>query len=140
MVPTLVLTFLGVLDGMIRYVYSLKAEQFYDVPKFYFYDNKGGQKNSIKPKTKKDKIVVAFSVVGIVIIIMTIVVMYNSTHFSPEEKEKYEIFEEMNTECKVVVGYYKYLAIFMDDKINRSNKGSCLEIVREDIALNQLKI
>lgn len=39
MVPTVVLTFLGVLYGIIRYFYSLKAEQFYGIPKFYFYDN-----------------------------------------------------------------------------------------------------
>jgi len=39
MVPTVVLTFLGVLHGIIRYFYSLKAEQFYGIPKFYFYDN-----------------------------------------------------------------------------------------------------
>lgn len=39
MVPTFVLTFLGALHGIIRYFYSLKAEQFYGVPKFYFYDN-----------------------------------------------------------------------------------------------------
>ena len=38
-VPTVVLTVLGVLYGIIRYFYSLKAEQFYGVPKFYFYDN-----------------------------------------------------------------------------------------------------
>ena len=37
--PTVVLTFLGVLYGIIRYFYSLKAEQFYGIPKFYFYDN-----------------------------------------------------------------------------------------------------
>lgn len=39
MVPTVVLTFLGVLYEAIHYFYSLKAEQFYGIPKFYFYDN-----------------------------------------------------------------------------------------------------
>lgn len=39
MVPTVVLTFLSVLYETIRYIYSLKAEQFYGIPKFYFYDN-----------------------------------------------------------------------------------------------------
>ncbi|WP_420027858.1 hypothetical protein ACN6IQ_02075 [Fannyhessea vaginae] len=39
MVPPAALTFLGVLYGIIRYLYSLNAEQFYGIPKFYFYDN-----------------------------------------------------------------------------------------------------
>lgn len=39
MVPTVVLTVLGVLYGIIRYFYSIEAEQFYGIPKFYFYDN-----------------------------------------------------------------------------------------------------
>ena len=39
MVTSVVLTVLGALYGVIRYFYSLKAEQFYGIPKFYFYDN-----------------------------------------------------------------------------------------------------
>jgi len=38
-VPTVVITFFGVLYGVIRFFYSLKAEEFYGIPKFYFYDN-----------------------------------------------------------------------------------------------------
>lgn len=37
--PTFIITVLGILYGIIRYFYSLKAEQFYGIPKFYFYDN-----------------------------------------------------------------------------------------------------
>ena len=39
MIPTFVLTLLGVLYGIICYYYSLNAEQYYGIPKFYFYDN-----------------------------------------------------------------------------------------------------
>ena len=37
--PAFIITVLGILYGIIRYFYSLMAEQFYGIPKFYFYDS-----------------------------------------------------------------------------------------------------
>lgn len=37
--PAFIITVLGISYGIIRYYYSIKAEQFYGIPRFYFYDN-----------------------------------------------------------------------------------------------------
>lgn len=251
--PSFVITVLGILYGIIRYFFSIMAERFYGVPKFYFYDSlqtdyiikvifflalvmiflspfmikrflkknklkffeslfysfflaflifylslvfcisfiinhlqlnrydlllfvlcivagivswivyflvfrndlkeysnsdkqktdedKVEQKKSVKLTTKEDKIAFAFAIVAAIGLLITSLLMYNSIQFIPENKKEYEIIKESDTGCKVVIGYYKDLAILMDGKINCLDKGklSHLEIVRGEYRLESVK-
>lgn len=76
MVPTVVLTFLGVLYETIRYFYSLKAEQFYGIPKFYFYDN-----------------LQADYVMNLVLFMATIMIFFSP--YIVKRKNKLKIFESL---------------------------------------------
>lgn len=106
------------------------------------YSNSDKQKIDKDKAKQKKKIKIAFVIVGTVSMIMAILLMYNSIQLFPENQKNYEIIEESNTECKVIVGYYKDLAILMNGKIKWSNEEKIrhLEIVRGEYVLNQLKI
>lgn len=252
--PAFIITVLGILYGIIRYFYSIMAERFYGIPKFYFYDSlqtdyiikvifflalvmiflsplmikrflkknklkffeslfysfclaflifclslvfcvsfiidhlqlKGydlllsvlciiagivswiiyflvfrndlreysnsdkqktdedetvEQKKSVKLTTKGDRIAFAFAIVAAICLLITSILMYNSIQFIPENKKEYEIIKESDTGCKVVIGYYKDLAILMDGKINCLDKEkiSFLEIVRGEYRLESVE-
>lgn len=251
--PTFLVAFLCFLYGTFRYFYSIKAEEFYGVPKFYFYDNlkadyimkivfftllviiflsppmikkfskknklkffeslcysfliayfvfylswifcnwfllnniqikgldfvllglcvfisiitwilyfvvfrndlkeysnnnqkktdeeKIEKKDSFELKTKEDKIAIAFVIFVTIIIVITVLSLYKSILFIPENKKNYEIIKESNTECNVVVGYYKGFAILMSGKINRldGERISHLEILKGEYRLESIE-
>ncbi len=120
-------------------VFRNDLKEYLDSDKSKIDEDKVEQKDSIKLKTKEDRIAFAFA--ATVSMLITILLMYNSIQFIPENKKNYEIIGESNTECKVIIGYYKDLAILMNGKINRSDeeKISHLEIIRGEYRLESIE-
>lgn len=92
-----------------------------------------------KNKTKEKVISLSFAIASIFIIFITIFPIFSSIQFIPENKKKYEIVEDINENFKVIVGYYKDLAICMEGKISHSNGGINLKIVRGEYKLESTK-
>lgn len=142
----LLLFFLCIVAGVVSWivyflVFRNDLKEYLDSDKSKIDEDKVEQKDSIKLKTKEDRIAFAFTVVATISMLITILLMYNSIQFIPENKKNYEIIGESNTECKVIIGYYKDLAILMNGKINRSDeeKISHLEIIRGEYRLESIE-
>ena len=142
----MLLFFLCIVAGVVSWivyflVFRNDLKEYLDSDKSKIDEDKVEQKDSIKLKTKEDRIAFAFTVVATISMLITILLMYNSIQFIPENKKNYEIIGESNTECKVIIGYYKDLAILMNGKINRSDeeKISHLEIIRGEYRLESIE-
>lgn len=103
--------------------------------------NKVKHKSFFMPKTSDDIINIFSLVIGIIVIGMILLLMYHSLQFNPDNKKRYEIIEENDMECKVIIGYYKDLAILMDGKISWSDEKTkkYLKITKDEYKLESIK-